>query len=202
MIVTDIKQQIKQTGRYSVFVDGKYSFSLSELGIINNEIKIGLELTKADLIRLKQESSFDKAYSRVLNLLARRPRSEWEVRDYLKRKKENTDTIEKLVSKLNDRRLLNDLTFAQAWVENRRLLKNMSKRKLTQELRAKHVRDEIIDEVMGQDEADEREVLKDLIMKKRTQSRYSDELKLMQYLARQGFNYGDIKAALSELNEN
>jgi SOS response regulatory protein OraA/RecX len=40
------------------------------------------------------------------------------------------------------------------------------------------------------------------IVRKRQQSKYhDDELKLMQYLARQGFGYGEIKSALSELAE-
>lgn len=198
MKITAIKQQVKNPQRYSIFVNDKYSFSLSELALINAELKLGQELSKDELAKLKEESDLDKAYNRVLNLLARRARSEWEIRDYLKRKKYEEDTIERLLNKLSDRRLVNDLAFAQAWVENRRLLKNMSKRKLTQELRAKRVSDEIIEEVMGMDETDELEVLKELIAKKRTQTRYKDELKLMQYLSRQGFNYTDIKTVLND----
>lgn len=196
MKITAIKQQVKRPDRFSVFVDGKYSFSLSELALINNEIKLGLELTRSDLKKLKEESNFDKAYNQTLNLLARRPRSEWEIRDYLKRKKHDEELSERLVNKLSERRLINDLAFAQMWVENRRLLKNMSKRKLTQELRAKRVNDEIINEVMGQDETDEREVLRELVERKK--NRYPDKLKLMQYLSRQGFNYDDIKSVLDE----
>lgn len=196
MKITAIKQQVKNTQRYSIFVDGKYSFSLSELALINSELKLGQELTKTELAKLKEESDFDKAYNRVLNLLARRVRSEWEVRDYLKRKKYNAEMTEKILNKLSDRRLINDLAFAQAWVENRRLLKSTSKRRLIQELRQKRVSDEIIDEVMETDETDELEVLKELVAKKRQQTRYKDDLKLMQYLSRQGFNYDDIKRAL------
>jgi len=40
--------------------------------------------------------------------------------------------------------------------------------------------------------------LRELIAKKRQQSRYQDKLKLMQYLSRQGFGYGDIKTVLEE----
>ena len=201
MKITAIRQQVKNSSRYSIFIDGKYSFSLSELAVINNEIKLGQELTTAELNKLKEESSFDKAYNRLLDLLTRRPRSEWEIRDYLKRKKEDSATIDKLVAKLSERSLLNDQAFAEAWIENRRLLKTISKRRIVQELKAKRVSDSIIDEVMGNDEVSETAVLKDLIIKKRQQTRYQDDLKLMQYLSRQGFNYGDIKSALSELTE-
>lgn len=201
MKITAIKQQVKNPNRYSIFVDGRYSFSLSELALINSELKLNQELDKSEPAKLKEESDFDKAYNRVLNLLARRARSEWEIRDYLKRKKYDQDTIEKLLNKLSERRLVNDLAFAQAWVENRRLLKNMSKRRLKQELKTKRVNDEIIDEIMGLDETNELEVLKELVAKKRTQTRYKDNLKLMQYLSRQGFNYNDIKTTLEKGKE-
>ncbi len=198
MQITNIKQQQKFTDRYSIFVDNKYSFSLSELALINAELKIGKELTSVELVNLKSESVFDKAYNRVLNLISRRPRSEWEIRDYLRRKKEPEDIIEKLIRKLSDRRLINDLAFAQAWVENRRLLKSISKRKLQQELRAKRVNDEIINEVLNNDETDEVQVLRDLVAKKREQTRYKEDIKLMQYLSRQGFSYNDIKTAMTK----
>ena len=194
--ITAIKQQVKNPQRYSIFVDEKYSFSLSELALINAELKLGQELSKDELAKLKEESDLDKAYNRILNLLARRVRSEWEIRDYLKRKKYDEDAIDKLLNKLSERHLVNDLSFANAWVENRRLLKNMSKRKLTQELRAKRVSDEIIDEVMGLDETNELEVLRELVERKK--SRYPDKTKFMRYLAGQGFNYNDIKTVLAD----
>lgn len=199
--ITAIKQQVKNTQRYSVFVDEKYSFSLSELALINAELSIGKELTKEDVKALKAESDFDKAYNRVLDLLSRRSRSQWEIEDYLKRKKEEPETVQKILNKLNERHLINDLAFAEAWIENRRLLKNSSKRRLQQELRQKRVADEIINEVLANDETDEQEVLREVIKNKRHQARYKDEAKLMQYLIRQGFNYGDIKQALNEEKE-
>lgn len=201
MKITAIKQQIKNTQRYSVFVDEKYSFSLSELALINAGLSIGKELTKEDVKVLKAESDFDKSYNRVLDLLSRRPRSQWEIDDYLKRKKEDPETIEKILNKLTERSLVNDLAFAESWVENRRLLKNVSKRRLQQELRAKRVSDEIINEILGNDETDELEVLHEVIKNKRQQTRYKDEAKLIQYLMRQGFNYGDIKQVLNETAE-
>jgi regulatory protein len=93
--------------------------------------------------------------------------------------------------------LLNDLAFARSWIANRRLLKPTSARKLRLELKQKQVAEEIIQEAMAEDETDEQEVLQQLIAKKRNQTKYNhDNLKLMQYLARQGFNYDAIKSAL------
>ena len=98
--------------------------------------------------------------------------------------------------------MLDDASFARSWVANRRLLRPTSKRKLQQELRAKRVPSAIIEEVLGEDETDENDVLKALIAKKRAMTKYkNDDLKLMQYLARQGFGYSDIKNALGADDE-
>jgi len=55
--------------------------------------------------------------------------------------------------------------------------------------------------VLEEDETDERQVLRELIERKRRQAKYQDNIKLMQYLSRQGFSYGDIKSALEDNEE-
>lgn len=198
MKVTGIKAQVKREGRYSVFVDGKYSFSLSENELLNAGIKIGQEYDEAGLEQLKQKAVEDKAMMRAYDLLSRRQRSTHEMREYLKRKDHEPELIEKVLNTLSDRGYLDDEKFARAWVENRRLLKSTSKRRLMLELQQKRISSEIISLVLEEDETDEQQVLKDVIAKKRTQSRYKDEQKLVQYLLRQGFSYSDIKVVLKE----
>jgi SOS response regulatory protein OraA/RecX len=41
-------------------------------------------------------------------------------------------------------------------------------------------------------------VLRQVVESKQKQSRYRDRTKLMQYLARKGFNYSDIKYVLEQ----
>lgn len=196
MQVTDIKQQVKREGRYSIFVDGKFVFGLSENSLMTSGLRIGLELTKDELTAYKDAAKTDKAYNQALGQVARRPRSEWEMRDYLKRKDYDPELIQEIIAKLYTGKWLDDLDFARRWVETRRLLKSTSKRRLQQELKAKRVSDDIISQVLEEDETDELAVLKDLVGRKRKQSRYQDDEKLLAYLIRQGYNYGDAKSAL------
>lgn len=197
MKITDIKQQVKRVDRYSIYVDDKYAFPLGESELLNLGLRIGQEFTAAELEELRQKAVLDKGFDRALNLISRRPRSEWELRDYLKHKDYEPESINEILNMLSDRGYVNDLDFAMRWVDNRRLLKATSKRRLIQELRQKRVADDVIQQVLEEDETDEREVLRDLVVRKRQQSRYQDDLKLMQYLSRQGYNYADIKSALS-----
>lgn len=198
MKITDIKQQEKRKDRYSIFIDGKYSFALSESELLSIGLKLNQELSKQELDKLKDQAVIDKGIYRVLELIARRPRSRWEVEDYLKRKKYDPEEIKKITDSIDEKGYINDEDFARRWVESRRLLKPMSNKKLRLELRQKRLSDEIIQKVLDQDETDEIDALKELIEKKRRQSRYQDEQKLIAYLARQGFNYGDIKEALGK----
>ncbi len=198
MKITAIKQQAKQQDRYSIFIDDKFTFGLSELGLINSGLRVGQELDRGAVGKLKEEAAIDKAYNRTLALLARRPRSEGELRDYLKRKNYDSPTADGILNKLSKVGLVDDKAFAKLWVENRRLLKPTSLRRLRQELRQKHIANEVVDEVLAADETDERTVLRELVERKR--ARYPDKLKFMQYLARQGYNYDDIKTVLDEAN--
>ncbi len=197
MKVTEIKQQERLKGRYSVFVEEKYSFSLSADGLLEARLYVGQELDDADIKAYKKLSADDKAYSLALAYAVRRMRSHWEFSDYFRRKGYDEPLSMQITEKLVRLGLVDDEKFAEAWVRNRRLLKPVSKRRLTQELRQKRVSDEIIEHVLANDETDEQSVLRDLIARRRKQIKYQDDLKLMQYLARQGFSYDDIKSALN-----
>lgn len=198
MKITDIKQQVKRQERYSIFVDDKYSFSLSENALMKSGIRIGREYSQAELDELQDTAVLDKAYMRSLDLLSRRARSEWELRDYLKRKDYGPEVIEKIIGRLGEAGYIDDYKFAVSWVESRHLLKNISSRKLWQELKQKRIPDEVINQVLEEDETDELETLKNLVAKKRSQSRYQDDQKLMAFLMRQGYRYDDVKTAMAE----
>ena len=198
MKITNIKQQVKRSGRYSIFVDEVYCFSFGENELLNSGIYLNMELTAEQLIQLRDASVFDKAYEKVLNLISIRRRSQWEIEQYLKRKDYSPALVIPILNKLSDKKYIDDLAFARAWVSSRRLLKAISKRKLILELRAKRVSDEDIRRAMDEDDSDETVILTELVAKKRKQSRYQDDLKLMQYLARQGYSYDNIKLDLNQ----
>lgn len=198
MVITAIKQQAKRADRFSIYVDGKYSFSVGENELLKLGLYTGQELTEEQLDSFKDESAYGKWFDRALNLLSYRLRSEWEITDYLKRKDCPPYITEKILSKLKEKNYIDDKRFAETWVSNRRLLKATSRRRLAQELRSKRIDGSVIESVLAGDKeaTDEREVLRQLVEKKR--QRYPDQLKLMQYLARQGYSYDDIKTVLAE----
>ena len=200
MKVTRITQQEKQRDRYSIFIDDKYAFSLSEGALLESKLAVGQELDKAALKQWKQVSADDKIYNQALRYAAVRLRSTWEMEQYLRRKDASPPLVEIILNKLSIIDLLNDEAFARAWIANRRLLRPTSTRKLQQELRVKRIADEVIEAVLSEEATgDDLTALREVVVKKRNLPKYrADPMKLMNYLAHQGFSYGDIKDVLAE----
>lgn len=225
LVVSKITQQVKRRDRYSVYVNGVYSFSLHEHQLAGSNLRTGKELTKNELENFANESQFGKAYERALNYVMIRPRSEKEINEYLARtflypkpkvftdktgqrhikpqtvdKEQTRHMINRLVERLQEKGYVNDESFARAWVQSRQLTKKISIRKLQQELKQKGIESEIIATVLQNLNQNENEIhnLRELIAKKRRLTKYQDHVKLMQYLARQGFRYDDIKENLDQ----
>lgn len=215
MKITALTVQQKQANRINVIVDGVYRFSLDVFQVADLGIRVGKEYGEQELNELEEESQFGKLYARALEYTMIRPHSAREIRDYLWRKTRSTKVKNRQTGELKDRpgvpqviadrvfeRLcekgyIDDEKFTRYWVENRHQLKGVSRRKLQAELRAKGVEASVIDAALASTSRSDEDELRKIITKKR--ARYPDEQKLMQYLARQGFSYDDIKAALQEL---
>jgi regulatory protein len=213
MKITGITSQQKDKNRVNVMVDGKYRFSLDIFQVADLGIRIDKEYTDEELTELETESQFGKAYGRALEYCLMRPHSAKEMRDYLYRKTRDTrmqtgdvkkglstEITTRVYNRLVEKGYIDDEKFTRYWVENRSLTKGASKRKLTAELRSKGVESSIIDHFLAESSRSDGDELQKIITKKR--ARYPDDQKLMQYLARQGFSYDDIKQALIEGNDD
>jgi regulatory protein len=199
MKITAITTQVKRAGRYSIFIDGKYALSLSDSALLESKIVTGMELSEAEKEALDQKATQDKIYGQVLRYLSLRPRSKWEIEMYLKRKKTSPPLVPTILNELSKYKYIDDLGFSRSYLNNALLLHPTSRRKLILELKQKHVSESIISEAMEElDEDSEVSALAEIITKKRRISRYQDDMKLMQYLSRQGFSYGDIKIAINK----
>ena len=123
------------------------------------------------------------------------------MRDYLIRKDFRTADIESAILKLQESNYLDDQKFAELWVENRMRLNPKSSSVLVAELIKKGIDKEIISTVMANlSHSDQLSGLVSIIESKSSQTRYRDKQKLIEYLARKGYNYGLIKEALDSTN--
>lgn len=213
MKVTGLTTQQKDPNRINVMVDGKFRFSLDIFQVADLGIRVGKEYDEKELVELETESQFGKLYGRALEYSLMRPHSSREVRDYLYRKtlskkyksrrtgelKERPGVskavTERVFARLVEKGYVDDEKFARFWVENRNQRKGISSRKLRAELAAKGVASDIVERQLAAGGRSDNDELQKIIAKKKRQ--YPDEQKFMQYLARQGFSYDDIKNALN-----
>lgn len=214
MKITAITAQVANRDRVNVSIDGKYKLSLDILQVTELGVKVGRELDEAELAELEQESQFGKLYTRALEYCMMRPHSVKEVRDYLYRKtlarrykskktgeiKDQAGVSQSIANRVLDRLVekgyLNDEDFTRYWLENRSLTKGASRRKLVAELRTKGVDGAIINQQLATSDRQDSQEIQKIIAKKARH--YTDQQKLVAYLARQGFSYEDIQRALAE----
>lgn len=213
-IITDIKQAVKNQNRVNIFVNGKYRFSLDIFQLTQLNVKIGSKFTKTEIENLEQQSEFGKLYALALSYCLMRPHSKKEISDYLwkktlNRKLKNRKTgefyekkgvskisVEQVLSRLIEKKYIDDEKFAKFWVENRNQRKGSSIKKLKSELFSKGVSLDIIEQVLSESNRNDEDEIQKIIAKKA--KKYTDEQKLIAYLARQGFSFDEIKKALSK----
>lgn len=216
-ILTDLRPGKGQ--KVNLYLDEKFFCSLELAQVVDLKLHVGDKIDPKKADSIKQAASFSRLYLMTLNFVLLRPRSEKELRDYLNLKtktrtlrKRNArtgvwqsfqkagfkvETTNLVFERIKARGYIDDTRFAKIWLENRAAKKGISKKKLILELRQKGIHEETIQAALEASGRDDKTELRKLIQKKA--KRYqNDASKLKQYLFRQGFNYDDINAVLSE----
>ncbi len=190
--VTALAVQKRRKDRVNVYLDGKFAFGLAAIEAAR--LRVGQELTEADIARLHQDDALESAHERALDYLSYRPRSAAEVRKYLEGKKVAPDVIDEVLARLQRVGLLDDRAFAQYWRENRENFRPRGARALRQELLQKGIARDVVDETLqGLDEES------DALALARARARRLGGLdklafkrRLGGYLARRGYGYDVI----------
>jgi regulatory protein len=200
-IITSIEEQKRRKKRVSVFLDGKYAFSLTRELAEEMHLKEGQEISAAQAETYSRLDSFHSCLAAAERLLSYRPRSENEMRIRLAKLGFEDDYIEQAVTRLKEIKLLDDSSFARYWVENRSSFSPRSRHLLGLELRQKGIDKETIIEATGtRDEG--RDAYRAAQKKAQTLQGYDYNTfrrKLMPYLQRRGFGYGVTKEATQRL---
>lgn len=197
-VVTAIKAQVKDENRVSVFLDGKYSFSLSLEQLLESRLKKNVELDEAQISHLKKASEDGKKRQKAIEWILLRPHSSREFNDYLFRKKIDKQLGAKWHDEFVKNGLLNDEKYARWFAENR-ARKNKSLRAIKSELFSKGISSSLVEKVTGELEVDDNDALKKLAEKLGARPSYQDREKLKRYLVSKGFSYSEVKSVVDEL---
>jgi len=148
MRITNLEQQANNPERVNVYLDGKFALGISAELMFKLSLHIDQELSAADFEQLKSEEARQQAVERAVNYLSFRPRSQAEVRRYLRKKDTPPDIIDAVLERLNRLDYVNDRAFAAFWIENREQFSPRGSQALRNELRLKGVEREIVEEVV------------------------------------------------------
>ena len=198
MKVTDITRQKHNTSRVSVYLDGKYSFSLDEVDAYRLKIKIGTELTEEDVEKCNLESNLSKAIAKAADILSRKPATKKEIQDKLAEKGYDASVISAAVYELEELGYINDYDYACLYMEYA-AEKCYGERKIRYELANKGVDPYIIEDVLAEKETARCEELAERIYAKYGIVDMNDikiKQKVSRYLASRGFEFSDINDAV------
>ena len=203
-IITKISVQQKKTDRYNIFLDEKYAFSVDEDVLIKHQLKKGMELDDFLLSEIGYQDDIRKAYNLAIQYLAKRMRSEKEVRQSLAEKEFDEVIIQEVILKLYEFHFLNDEEFALAFVRTQLNTTDKGKETVKRELREKGISDNFIERAL-QEYPSEAEHMKALslaekfVKKNKNDSSKIMKQKLDQLLIRKGFSRATIKTAIMEM---
>lgn len=89
--VTSLKGAVRDPRRINIFIDGKFSFSLTITELADSKLHQGQTLTESEIAELRNLSGLGKLYQQTLEYCFSRPHSKKEIIDYLERKRLRRD---------------------------------------------------------------------------------------------------------------
>jgi regulatory protein len=134
MFITALNPHPRRRSRLDLFVDGVVAGQISRYTAKKRSLRPGLELTQEQLAELVAEDQRHLGLQAALAMIARRPRSERQVRIALRRRKIGDDAITASIERLTEARLLDDQAYAAHYAESRDRTSPRSQRLLRQEL--------------------------------------------------------------------
>lgn len=187
--ITALEYQKKNRERVSVFLDGRFAFGLP--AIVAAGLRNGQLLSDAEIEALQEEGTIESGYQKALGFLSFRPRSRAEIEAYLQKRGIPETQAEVIIERLERAGFVNDVAFAQFWVENRERFRPRGPRALRYELRNKGISNDIIEHVLAC--VDVSDGAYRSANKKARQlgqlDRQTFVRKIVEYLARRGFDY-------------
>lgn len=202
-IITKISTQ-KKPGYFNIFLDGQYSFSVSEEVLIAFNLHKGQELTKEVLSEITAAKEVDALYQQALGYLSYQLRSQAEIEIYLKQKNSTEMALKQVLQKLQANRLIDDLQYAKSFVRTMAKTSDKGPKVICNLLRQKGIGENLIDEALNEFPSEQQQenlarLIPKLMRKYQNESALRRTQKIKQTLLVKGFNSSLINQTLAEI---
>jgi regulatory protein len=199
--ITALRTGKGRSQRVSIYLDGEFAFSLDPEVVAREGLQTEQSLSAERVEVLVESDQHQRCLSAATRYLSYRPRSESELRDRLRRRGFDAETMEPVISRLKEQGLVDDAAFARYWAENRESFSPRSRWLTRVELRQKGITDDIIAKAVNVID-DEASAYKAALSKAHSlrQLDYEDfRRRLGEYLKRRGFSYGVLSHAVEQV---
>lgn len=208
MTITLIEQAKKRVDRVNIFLDETFWVGLDKNQLIRFELHKGKIISEDEKSFIESESNIFKLREKVINLILIRPRSKYEIYQYLTLKKQVDElTSKKLIETLVQTEVISDDSFTEWFVQNRSSHGFNGKNKIYAELLKKGVDSSIIKRHLKdlEENNDNTEKILKLFEKVRNQVKAKSEAekhqKIIKRIMARGYGYQEIIAALKGFAE-
>ncbi len=190
MQITLLKQKGKSE-EYYVELDSTPFGTLQLETIYKHHLKVGLNVEKDEFEKIKQESDRITCFFKALAYISSRLKTEKQLKDHLISKGYSFSVVVEAVEKLKNYGYLNDQYYAKTYAEM--LNKTKGKLYIKQQLKAKGISAEIIDNLnLQDDETSCKEICIKWLKNKSLPLEKKDKEKLFRFLLSRGFGYETI----------
>jgi len=201
-----LRTQPNKPERVFLDVDGRYIGALSDIEVYERRLAVGLLLDADTLATLQERAAHQSLLDATLHYVSFRPRSEQELRRYLRYRGASDEAAEAVVADLRPLGQVDDEAFARFWMDNRQRFRPRGERLVRSELRAKGVTSETLDAVEEADPPVDQEELavraaQSHVRRLQGEPWLEFRRKLTAYLLRRGFDYGIAGAVTKRLWE-
>ncbi len=199
--ITGLTPQKRDPQRWSIYVDSRFFAGCTEGQLAELDLHVGDEITSPRLDEIRQSLGLARIRDAALRYLARRSRSEHEMKSYLMRKQFDEAQIQATVGWLREKGYLNDEQFATDWVSNRQTLSPRGRQRLQAELYQKGISRELVSQTLRENlsPADEEEAAYQAIQSRRNRFTGMETLeirrKIYSFLSYRGFSPDAVSAA-------
>ncbi len=198
LIVTSIERSRSRRSRVDVYINGERRFEIGRATATQRGLRPGLPIESAEIDAIVAADARRTAMETAAAMLARRPRSEREIRRRLALRKHDPALIDETIGRLRSLKLIDDAEFARSWTESRDRSSPRGQRLIVQELRASGV-----DATTARDAADEiaepdaaYRAASARLRSLRDLDRQAFRNRLGGYLQRRGFGWDVVRATV------
>jgi regulatory protein len=197
--ITEIKSGNRRSKRVNIFIDGRFALALDSDLAIKEKIMVNAELEPDRIENLVKIDKIRRGFDSAVRYIGYRPRSEAELRNRLERRGFSADIIDKVVIRLKEQGLVDDVAFARFWTENRESFRPRSQSLTALELKQKGITNEIIKQSVSAIDDEDSAYHVALTKTRRLDSIDYLDFRIGGYLQRRGFSYEIIRRTIEKI---